>query len=128
MPNSPQHREKAVRNLAALATIDVALFPDWAAVMAFYRAVHLVERLAAREGPPVHHENHHDRADYVRRRHRAIRDDYNTLFDAGLVARYGTIHQFESQFSCDYVRDELIGGCLRRITDYVSAEFGGGTT
>ena len=46
MPNSKQHQAKANRNRDFLASIDVGTFPDWAAVTAFYVAVHRVERRA----------------------------------------------------------------------------------
>ena len=51
-------------------------------MVAFYTALHLVERLAAWEN--IHHSKHPDRLDYLTRhkQHRVIHADFQTIFDA----------------------------------------------
>ena len=65
MPKPKQHQEKADHHRAFLATITADRFQDWAAVVAFYCAVELVEKLRAYDGQ--HSESHHDRLDYLQR-------------------------------------------------------------
>ena len=80
MPSSAEHRAKyeANRQLldtgnngAPLSTLD----GFWAATVAFYAALHLVDRLAARV--PYHPGNHGDRMRFVSSQHRAILTSYN---------------------------------------------------
>jgi hypothetical protein len=56
---------------------------------------------------------------FVQRRHRAIYPSYQALSDAGHVARYGTLAQFQRMFTPDVVRDVLIGRHLDAISRYV---------
>lgn len=69
MPNSSQHRERAEHNQAFLDTVSVERFPDWATVVAFYTAVHLVERLRttlkSAEPHQQHSKDHQDRLAFV---------------------------------------------------------------
>jgi hypothetical protein len=57
MPSSAEHKEKAQQHLDFLH--DGSPTPVWAAVVAFYAALHLVERLCACEN--LHTDNHHER-------------------------------------------------------------------
>jgi hypothetical protein len=117
MPSSAEHRQKAERNAALARSLDVAAYPEWVAVAAFYAAVHLVERLAACGN--LHHQNHPDRSWYVQRHHRAIYPAYQALFDAGHAARYATLNQFNRAYTPAAVRDVLVGTHLDAITRYV---------
>jgi hypothetical protein len=54
MPSSAEHQEKAQQNLDVLHS--GTLIPEWATIVAFYAALHLVERLCACEG--LHIVNH----------------------------------------------------------------------
>lgn len=125
MPNSKQHREKASRNRAFLATIDINLYPEWAVTVAFYTVVHLVERLrtllpdAARQ----HSQDHQDRMQFVQGHHRTIHFRYYDLFNAALLARYNTINAFMRDFSVDDVRTILIGQHVVEIENYVATAF-----
>jgi hypothetical protein len=65
-------------NGTPLSTLDGC----WAAIVAFYAALHLVDRLAARTN------FHADRTRYVSSQHRAIFKAYNALQTASAIARY----------------------------------------
>lgn len=125
MPNSQQHRDKAQHNRAFLNTIAVSTYPDWATVAAFYTAVHFVERLRTKMPNPAqqHSTDHHDRLQFVQVHHRAIHTEYHELFNAGLIARYQTIHSFRTQFSNADVQDILIDQYLVAIEQHVTACF-----
>ncbi|MCI0704138.1 MAG: hypothetical protein L0241_24030 [Planctomycetia bacterium] len=126
MPNSPEHRAKYTLNRAFLNTGIVTTNPEWAGVVAFYAAVHLVERLAAAEPRgSIHHRTHADRRVYLaqHRHHRAILNDYEILQDASEISRYGTVNQFNSLYSAATVQSVLIDTHLVAIEDYVTAYF-----
>src|SRR5437899_3250684 len=93
MPAESEHEAKYRENRAlldgppALSTVS----GPWAATIAFYAAVHLVERLAAREG--VHHAKHvgtASRAKYLATHpvHAVIGPELAALLSASIVARY----------------------------------------
>jgi hypothetical protein len=123
MPSSAQHRDKADRNRAFLGTLKGGANPEWVAVVAFYTALHLVERLAACDS--IHNSKHTDRLDYLKKHenHRAIHADFLALFDASLVARYGTVNQFGKAFPGDTVDKVLVGRHLDAIEKYVATQF-----
>lgn len=126
MPNSTEHRDKHAFNRTFLNTGLAASNPEWAAVVAFYAAVHLIERLAAAEPRgPVHHRTHSQREAYLRRhrQHRAALIDYERLQFASEISRYGTAAQFTARFSAATVQAELIDTHLAAIEDYVTAYF-----
>ena len=56
MAAQSQHEVKARNNRDFLREIDATVRADWAVVVAFYTAVHLVERLRAQAGE--HSTNH----------------------------------------------------------------------
>lgn len=124
MPSSKEHKEKAERNRRTLDhLIASGGNPEWIAVVAFYTALHLVERLAAREN--LHHSKHPDRLDYLTRhkQHRALHPHFQAIFDASLVARYGTVNQFAKAYPATTVVDVLINKHLAAIEAYVAANF-----
>jgi hypothetical protein len=126
VPNSAEHDAKYRLNRALLNTGLAATSPEWGAVVAFYAAVHLVERLAAAEPRgPIHHRTHADRNRYLRahRQHRAILRDYVKLRDAAEISRYGTIAQFRSAYPGTTVTDQLIDVHLVAVEQYVAAYF-----
>lgn len=126
MPNSSEHRAKYDLNRAFLDTGLAATQPEWAAVVAFYAAVHLIERLAAveRKGP-VHHRTHQQRVAYLgyHARHRALFADYRELQEASEISRYGTPRQFQSRYTAATVQSQLIDTHLAAIELYVAAFF-----
>ena len=117
MPNPKQHQEKAVHNRDFLGTISDDVYSDWRATIAFYVAVHLVEKLRAYDGD--HSQDHSDRDRYVRGNHRAIYDSYRQLYSAALEARYKSLHAFS--ISSEDVGAVLIDDYLAEIEQYVAA-------
>lgn len=139
MPSSAEHQAKYFANRtflnsgaggAALSTVD----PAWAVIVAFYAALHLVDRLAARQNlhfqPPGAHG---DRLRFVSRHHYAIYGKYNDLKIASEIARYGTINQFNRAFPGNSIQTILIDQNLVTIENHLVAVFtppspgGGGT-
>jgi hypothetical protein len=124
MPSSREHKEKADLNRATLSRLIANNeAPEWMAVVAFYTAMHLVERLAACEN--IHHSKHPDRLAYLTRhkQHRSIHVEFQTIFDASLVARYGTANQFAKAYIGDAIVDTLVNKHLKTIETYVDTHF-----
>lgn len=123
MPSSAQHREKAERNSLCLQALLGGSSPEWMAVVAFYTALHFVERLAACDN--VHNAKHPDRLDYLKRtkKHRCIYTAFLALFDASLVARYGTVNQFNAAYPGDTVEKILVKNHLSAIEKHVASQF-----
>ena len=123
MPSSSEHKAKAELHRAFLTMIDVEAHPEWASVVAFYTALHLVERLAACENK--HHDNHNLRLNYllVHKKHRVIHPEMSALRDASEKARYGTVNQFRRAFPGNKTKTLLIDECLYRMEQHVIASF-----
>jgi hypothetical protein len=121
MPNSKEHKAKADATRAVLPVL--AGSPEWTAIVAFYLAMHLVERLAACEN--VHNAKHPDRFDYLKksRKHKRIHAAFSALFDASHVARYGTVNQFATAYPGDTVERILVKQKLASIENYVTGHF-----
>src|SRR5262249_23928049 len=117
MPKPQQHQDKADHCRRFLDSIAKG-FPDWRAIVAFYIALHLVEKLRAYDGE--HSTSHDDRDAYVRRKHRKIYNSYHRLFTASLDARYKTLGAFT--ISPEDVQTILIDTYLAEIEGYVAAE------
>jgi hypothetical protein len=118
MPKPKQHQEKADHNRAFLNTLTDDTYHDWKAIVAFYVAVHLVEKLRAYEGD--HSESHEDRDRAVRKDHSRIYNAYHHLFNASLVARYKSRSAFK--ISPADVQSKLLDTYLAEIERYVAAE------
>ena len=126
MPNSAEHRAKYELNRAFLDTGLAAIQPEWAAIVAFYAAVHLIERLAASEPRgPVHSRTHTERIRYLsrHRQHSALIGDYRLLQEASELSRYYTLHSFRSMYTAATVQSQLIDTHLVAIEQYVTAYF-----
>src|SRR5437870_4722551 len=125
MPNSKQHQAKAQHNRTFLNSIALDQYADWAAVVAFYTAVHLVERLRTRLPNPTeqHSVDHGDRLRFVQRYHRSMHTEFHELYNAALVGRYETIGSFRTQFSEADVKSILIDTYLVEIEKYVASHF-----
>ncbi len=126
MPSSAEHRAKYEANRhhldtgnngTPLSTLDGC----WAATVAFYAALHLVDRLAARTN--FHPGGHTDRDRYVSSQHRPIFAAYNALQAASKIARYGTLNQFNNAYPGTTVQDVLINQRLVLIETYVNNIF-----
>jgi hypothetical protein len=121
MPSSAEHKEKAQQILDFLHS--GSLPPEWSAIVAFYAALHLVERLCACDN--LHIANHHDRLFWLNKhkKHRAIHADFVALYDASRVARYGTCNQFKLAYPGDTVQKQLIRQNLAAIIRHVELHF-----
>ncbi len=117
MAKPKQHQEKADHCRKFLSTIGDE-FSDWRAIVAFYVALHLVEKLRAYNGE--HSTSHDDRDAYVRRNHSTIYNPYHQLFNASLDARYKTLGAFT--ISSEDVQKVLVDTYLVEIETYVADE------
>jgi hypothetical protein len=86
-------------------------------VVAFYTAVHLIERLRALDGS--HSTDHQTRLIYVQSNHRPIHDDFKQLYNASLLARYDSNSDFFAKFANSDVKTVLIDQHLTAIEKYV---------
>lgn len=117
MPKPKQHQEKADHCRKFLSTIGKE-FCDWQAIVAFYTALHLVEKVRAFGGE--HSKSHEDRDAYVRRHLPKIYNAYHQLFNASLDARYKTCGAFT--ISAEDVEKILINRYLVEIEQFVDLE------
>lgn len=126
MPDETEHEAKYRENRELLngppplSTVS----RSWAATVAFYAAVHLVEQLAARDG--VHHTRHTgmaSRARYLATHsiHHLIGPDLSALLAASIVARYETIAAFAAGYPGDVVQTRLIDTHLAAIEAHATA-------
>lgn len=118
MPKPKQHQEKADHNKAFLTTIADDKFCDWKATVAFYSAVHLVEKLRAFDGE--HSQNHDERDRCIRRKFPVIYNSYHQLFNASLTGRYKSVGAFN--ISPGDVQKMLIDTYLAEIEKFVANE------
>jgi hypothetical protein len=125
MPTDAEHQAKVQHNTATLAANGglVATSECWAAVVAFYTALHLVERLAAQNG--IHHTRHNgmgSRRMYLASHaaHNQILADYMALQSASELARYHSMAAFQAAYPTGATQTQLITGCLGRIEQYVT--------
>jgi hypothetical protein len=118
MPNASKHRLKVESNRKFLATISCDDYPEWAVVVAFYTAVHLVERLRAASGDGDS-TSHEDRLSYVQQVHPQIHTSYYQLQNASMLARYQARSDFFKQFQPEQVTELLINKYLVQIEQYV---------
>ncbi len=92
MPSDAEHLAVAERNQQLIDHLlpDISRFGDWITVIAFYRALHLVEAVFFRNHPNKHGHNHESRENMLKRtpRYKHIYKHYRTLWAASTVARY----------------------------------------
>ena len=117
MPSATKHAGKASSNRRFLDSIDIETAADWAVVVGFYTAVHLIEQLRALDGQ--HSQDHQSRLYYVLAHHRRIHASFHELYNLSKLARYTSNEQFFKQLTPEDVRTQLIAGCLVQIEDYV---------
>ena len=119
MPSQSQHQTKAKSNRDFLSQIDRNARSDWAVVVAFYTAVHLVERLRSLDGQ--HSTNHQERLSFVQASHRNIHTEYHQLYNLSRIARYDSNSYFYSQISNEDVEKIVVGEWLTIIEKYVDS-------
>src|SRR5262245_53370067 len=110
MPTAEEHLNTANHNLAFMQTVDQDEFGDWMAVVAFYVAVHLVERLRAFAGQ--HSVDHRDRDEFVRNSHLQIHPPYHELYRISMIVRYGAGPH-------NWFNPAFATGCLELVREYV---------
>lgn len=123
MPTASQHKVKAEHNRKFLDTISVQDFPDWVAVVAFYTAVHLMERVRAASG---HGDSvdHGDRLAYIQRFHVTIHSQYHLLQNVSMLSRYQSRADFYDQFQPEDIQKQILEDKLPAIESYVSERLG----
>ncbi len=86
MGTRSNHREKADHNQEFINSIDREKYPDWVVTVGFYKGLHLVEMLFAKNGR--HSNNHRDRHDLLKRNYETIWREYLPLYALARRARY----------------------------------------
>jgi len=94
--NQCRHNEEAIKFLSG--RIDD--FPDWVAVVAFYKALHAIETVFAAEGK--HYSKHTERNSAIRKhpKLKGIWNNYRLIKSASRIARYLTEDEGASVFPC----------------------------
>ncbi|MEK6238848.1 MAG: hypothetical protein N2C14_29385 [Planctomycetales bacterium] len=99
-------------------------FSPWTAVVAFYKAVHVVETLFACDSnaPEKHTDGHTRRNDLLRRtkRYQNIWKHYRPLFQASMIARYlnadsNSDDVFSRYMSREKVKETLVDHHLKQV-------------
>ena len=109
------------------ATIDYLLLerdnhPEWIAVIAFYKALHLVETLFAHD-KASHSRNHESRESLLKsdRRYKNIWEHYRVLWTISTVARYlSSVESFAEYMSPEDVEKEVIRHRLNQVEKSVA--------
>jgi hypothetical protein len=114
MATEAAHLLKAQHNQAFLGSLDDR-FPEWLAIVAFYKAVHLVEALFARSN--IHSERHHERNRRLQEYHPEIWVDFRVLYDVGRLVRYS-----ERGISAANARKHLIEHRLSAVEATIMAK------
>lgn len=114
MASEKHHREKAAHNQRFLDTISDD-FADWMAIVAFYKAVHLVEMLLAADGH--HSTSHRNRDKWIRRKHTRLWRDFYALKNLSEQARYDC-----TRLDANTIRSEIIGKRLANLEGLVTGE------
>jgi hypothetical protein len=92
-PSRDEHLAKESHNAALEVELRTGTkFPDWAATVAFYRALHLIDAFLAQRG--THPVSHYERNNAVRRLLPGIADAYLDLYRLSLHARYEALDLF----------------------------------
>lgn len=91
MSTEAEHIALANRNQAAIEhlLLDAGKCWGWVAVVAFYKSLHVVDAVFARESTPCHLHNHHARLDRLKatRAYSLLFQHYRAMWSAALVAR-----------------------------------------
>lgn len=92
MSTEAEHIALANRNQGVLDLLlqYPTISAEWVAVVAFYKALHVVEAIFSRDQRISHTHNHHVRLETLKneRRYQLLFPPYRALWTAGLVARY----------------------------------------
>jgi hypothetical protein len=110
MPTAEEHQRQADHNLEFLSTIDQDEFCDWFTTVAFYVAVHLVEKLRALRNEDS--ADHTDRNAFVLDEHPEIHVYFRELYNLSRTVRYGIAPHH-------WLLPERVTDCLGEIRRYV---------
>jgi hypothetical protein len=88
MAMAHEHKRQAQHNQECLDTIDTNRFPDWAATVAFYKAVHLVEMLFVTKALANLSGSHVKRNNLLKKKYPKIWMGYRPLYAFSRTARY----------------------------------------
>ena len=123
MPTKEAHLAAAEHNQNAIDCFreKIDQFPGWIAVIAFYKAVHLVEAVFAADNH-FHSRDHAARNDTLIRtaRYRNLWKHYKPIWQASLAARYMNVDgkeypTFEKYMSPQKVEQKILNHDLRQI-------------
>jgi hypothetical protein len=86
MATASEHKQQARHNREFLETIEKTRFPDWAATVIFYTAVHLVQMLFASKGGRG--GSHMRRNQTLRQHYPGVWKHYQPLYSYSRLSRY----------------------------------------
>lgn len=133
MPTDAEHIAAATRNQELIHHLlpVVDRFPDWLAVVAFYKALHVVELMLFLDSPEKHAFNHERREDILKKtkRYEFVYKHYRPLWDASRIARYLSIGnqpttRFIDLYPSRVVTERLIGHYLHQVESGVARLLG----
>lgn len=118
MPSDSEHLAVAARNQELINHLlpDIHRFGEWITVVAFYRALHIVEAVFFCDHPAKHGRNHETREDMLKRtkRYQQIYKHYRTLWAASTIARYLEDHSTGTTYASfnDYMSPADVQGLI----------------
>ncbi len=126
MATKAAHLQLVNVNQSALSHLaeDIEDFPEWVTIIAFYKALHLIEAVFATDERVRHTSDHRTRMRTLKqyRKYEQMYRHFRPLKAASEVARYLSDNESRSSYSSfrDYmppkvVESEIIGHRLRRI-------------
>lgn len=130
MPTEADHIALANKNHEALLHLlaDVERFPEWVTVVAFYKAVQIVEAVFVHNHGRCCH-GHQRRLDALKARgHKELHNHYRTLWGASSVARYlyDTVADHSYSSFSDYLPPaNVTGAILKRRLRGIECEAAG---
>lgn len=118
-----EHEAKARENRAFLDFLGdkIEIYPQWAATVAFYTALHTVDQLLVVLGQPT---GNHERRDHTLQtlHARTLWPCYDPLSTAAHSARYRSPRDFSRTYTPDTIRTSFIGNYLAVIEREVAAQ------
>jgi hypothetical protein len=120
MPSSEAHLRACKVNQS---TIDYLLgggpvHAPWVVTIAFYKALHIVEAVLARQKPPMHKNEHKSRNHFLKtdNRFKKIWVHYSVLYQASQVARYLSDDKVDKEYLTeDVIRRKILDHHLKQI-------------
>src|SRR4051812_22825524 len=107
MPDKDCHLAMARRNQELIDRLlaDGNQYPEWVAVIASYKALHIVDAVLFESHPDKHGGSHDNRNQILKTtaRYRNIYQHYRPLFSASLVGRYLEVNYQAYQCFADYM-------------------------